>query len=127
MDESQEYLKDRLKLLMRNYHLGQDKAIRKRELLAELYGPTKAKDESTNNPYDREMRSMIEQINAEDNGLICSDSTHGYWWAASLSDGLPAAEKNVARALTQYGNAKHLEENLHKAFGGQLDFLGGTK
>jgi hypothetical protein len=122
-----EYTKNRLLSLMKTFHVGQEEAIRKGELLVEVFGPEASKDKSYNNPFDRELRAMIEWINREETGLICSDTKNGYWWAASLSDGLPAAEKNVNRALTQLENAKHLEDNLRQAFGGQLELIAVTK
>lgn len=51
---------------------------------------------------------MIEEISAE-GGMVCSSTRCGYWWAASLDDGLPAAESLEARALTQLENARRPE------------------
>ena len=115
MDE----LKARLIWLMRGRHCGQGKAIKKRDLLVELYGGYAAEDESYNNAYDRTLRATIEEINQE-GGLICSSASGGYWWAESLDDGLEAAERNMNRALTQLENARRLEKNLKAEFGGQL-------
>lgn len=105
--------------LMRRYHRGVDKSAKKSELIEELYGPEAAQDKTYNSRYDRSLRDMIEEINQE-GGVICSDSTHGYWWAASIDDGIAAAEKNLARAFTQKKNAEQLIENLKREYGGQL-------
>ena len=112
-------LKSRLAWLMKSRHCGNAKAIKKRDLLVELYGTYAAEDESYNNAYDRTLRSMIEEINQE-GGLICSSASGGYWWAESLDDGLEAAERNMNRALTQLENARRLANNLKAEFGGQL-------
>jgi len=121
MDE-REYQKTRLIRLMRDNHMGKDRAAHKRELLREFYSVRVAENESYNNLFDREIRGLIEEIN-QGGGLICSSAADGYWWAESLVDGLPAAEKNKSRALTQLGNAERLVQNLKREFGGQLPLI----
>lgn len=105
--------------LMKRFHRGVNKSAKKSELIEELYGLEAAQDKSYNSRYDRSLRDMIEEIN-RDGGVICSDSTHGYWWADSIDDGIEAAEKNLARAFTQKKNAEQLIENLKREYGGQL-------
>lgn len=112
-------LKSRLIWLMTCRHRGQVNAIKKRDLLVELYGNYAAEDESYNNAYDRKLRGMIEEINQE-GGLVCSSASGGYWWAESLDDGLGAAERNMNRAFTQLENARRLVKNLKDEFGGQM-------
>lgn len=114
--------KGQLIYLMKARHFGEENAAHKKQLLQEFYSVRVAENESYNNLFDRELRSMIEEINQE-GGLICSSPKSGYWWAASLKDGLAAAEKNQSRALTQLGNATKLVENLKHEFGGQLELL----
>jgi hypothetical protein len=113
-------LMERLEYLMRQWHVGMDKAIKKKDLLVEIYGPYAVEDQSYNNPYDRELRNMIEELNHDHNALICSTPSDGYFWASSLSEGLSAVEASTRRAATQMDNAHHLERNLKQAFGGQL-------
>jgi hypothetical protein len=113
-------LMQRLEYLMRQWHVGMDKAIKKKDLLVEIYGPYAVEDQSYNNPYDRELRNMIEELNHDHNALICSTPSDGYFWASSLSEGLSAVEASTRRAATQMDNAHHLERNLKQAFGGQL-------
>lgn len=121
MDE-REYQKTRLIRLMRDNHKGKERAAHKRDLLREFYSVRVAENESYNNLFDREIRGLIEEIN-QGGGLICSSAADGYWWAESLVDGLPAAEKNKSRALTQLGNAERLVDNLKKEYGGQLPLI----
>jgi len=108
--------------LMTEFHTGEPKAAKKKKLLVELFGEGAEVDESYNNPLDRELRSLIEEI-IQEGGLICSSPSRGYWWAESLKDGLTAAERNKKRALTQLRNAEKLEDNLQAAFGGQLPLI----
>jgi hypothetical protein len=122
MDAEREHLKTRLIRLMRDQHTGREMAAHKRDLLREFYSVRVAENESYNNLFDREIRLLIEEIN-QGGGLICSSSTDGYWWAESLVDGLPFAERNRSRALTQLGNAERLVDNLKSEFGGQLPLI----
>jgi len=112
--------KPKLIWLLKTFHLGKGKAIRKRDLLKELFGADVAADESYNNLHDRELRGAIEEINHDEGGLICSSAADGYWWAESLRDGIKAAEANKSRALTQLHNAEQLVDNIKRQYGGQL-------
>lgn len=115
-------LTPRLIHLMKNYHVGQGKAIKKRELLRELLGAEAASNESYNNLQDRQMRDAINKAN-EEGALICSSATRGYWWAADMSDGLGSVTENKSRAMTQLANVSTLEKNLEREYGGQLELL----
>ena len=110
----------RLEYVMKRWHLGKGKAIKKWDLLVEIYGSYAIEDRSNNNPYDRELRSMIEGLNHDHGGLICSTPDVGYFWASSLNEGLDAVQHSTLRAAHQMENARHLETNLQREFGGQL-------
>jgi len=114
-------LMQRLHYVLSTWHVGKGKAIKKRDLLKEIFGDYAAQDESYNNQYDRRLRSMIEELNHDHEGLICSTPDAGYFWAGSLSEGLSAVEQNTRRAATQMDNAHRLERNLKQKFGGQLE------
>lgn len=103
---------------MKTRHFGRERAANKDELLKELFGITKASDDYEQ--IERTFRKCIEVANAEDGALIVSDVNAGYWWAASLDDGMVAASKHMNRALTMLGNAERLVDNLKKEYGGQL-------
>lgn len=115
-------VKTRLVFLMQNYHVGQRKAIKKRDLLKEVFGDAADQNESYNNMQDRQIRDAINKAN-EEGALICSSARHGYWWAADMSDGIGAVEENKSRALTQLANVSTLEKNLQREYGGQLGLL----
>lgn len=112
---------DKIKVLdaLQFRHKGQQYAIKKRDLLEELYGHEAAKDESYNNMYDRKLRATIEAL-VKDGHPICSSASRGYWYAASLKDGLASVTENKSRALTQLHNVEQLEENIQNIYGGQL-------
>jgi hypothetical protein len=121
--EDMDEMMQRLQYVMSTWHVGKEKAIKKRDLLTEIFGEGAGKNESYNNPYDRKLRSMIEELNHDHGGLICSTPDAGYFWASSLTEGLDAVEASNRRAVTQLDNAKHLERNLKNQFGGQLELL----
>jgi hypothetical protein len=114
-------LEQKLFNMMRFHHIGQAHAIKKRDLLAALYGAEAARDESYNNPHDRKLRSMIETLNHDHGALICSSPSAGYFYASSLTEGLRAVEHLEKRARTQLDNTSHLKRNLQENFGGQLE------
>lgn len=116
----------RLLYLLKSRHTGQGQSAKKSELLTEMWGADATADKSYNNQYDRSLRAMIEEL-VQGGEPICSSPTAGYWYAASLEDGLPAAEQSRARAMTQLSNANRLTENIKKAYGGQLAMFGGQQ
>lgn len=109
--------KNDLKFIMQMRHKGNKNAAKGSQLIAELWGEDAAKDKSYNSRYHRSLRTMIEEINTSDKGLICSNSTDGYWWASDLQDGMVAAENNLNRAQTMEKNAKTLMGNLMNEYG----------
>lgn len=115
-------VKTRIIFVMRTFHVGQRKAIKKRDLLKEVFGSAADQSESYNNLQDRQIRDAINKAN-EEGALICSSAKYGYWWAESMSDGIAAVEENKSRALTQLANVSTLEKNLQKEYGGQLGLL----
>lgn len=113
-----EFIAEVVRHIKRN-HMGIDKAAKKDQLINEMF-PTLREGEYGNT--ERILRKAIEEANQGHGALIVSDTVHGYWWAASLSDGLEPAEKNMARARTILTNAKKLVDNLKETYGGQMGF-----
>ena len=112
----------RLLHILTHRHIGQAQAVKKADLLVEMFGPEAAADKSYNNQYDRSLRAMIEEL-IQGGQPVCSSPTDGYWYAASLEDGLPAAERAYSRATTQLHNALRLKKNILETYGGQMSLL----
>ena len=112
----------RLLHILTHRHIGQAQAVKKADLLVEMFGPEAAVDKSYNNQYDRSLRAMIEEL-IQGGQPICSSPTDGYWYAASPEDGLPAAERAYSRAMTQLYNAARLKKNILETYGGQMSLL----
>ena len=115
----------RLLHILTHRHVGQAQAVKKADLLVEMFGPESAADKSYNNQYDRSLRDMIEEL-VNTGAVICSDSARGYWWAASLEDGLPAARQKIARGATITKSGRTLERNILETYGGQMSLLEAT-
>jgi hypothetical protein len=98
---------------LRFHHQGQQNAIKSKDLTVVVFG-------QYSHNYERAIQKAITTIN-QNGGVICSNSSSGYWWADSLADGLPAASRRVSRALHQLKNARTLKENLQRYFGGQKE------
>lgn len=103
---------------MQKYHFGQMRSAKKEQLMKEMFGMNKG--EANYDSTERTLRMGIELANQENGALIVSDTVNGYWWAASLEDGLEPAERNMSRARTILDNAKKLVENLKDSYGGQI-------
>lgn len=112
----------RLRKILRERHCGKENAVKTDALLMELFKEPQA-GFHYGNLYGRALRAMIEDLNNHGD-IICSDTAHGYWWASSLEDGLPAAKARLKRAGTQFKNARKLTDNLRRHFGGQIDLTG---
>ena len=97
-------------------HTGQGQAITTNNLVLEVFGSVVPRDAG------RTIRDAVDKINKA-GGLICSSPACGYWWAQSLEDGLPSAEKKLHRAQVQLLNAKKLENNLRYSFSRQETLL----
>ena len=110
--QADDALLERLIDILRANHRGQGRAVNSADLVLELYGPISPRG------ADRTIRDAVEKINNA-GGLVCSSPASGYWWAASLEDGLPAAQKKLHRAEVQVVNAKRLANNLEMSFGQQ--------
>jgi hypothetical protein len=98
---------------LRFHHQGQQNAIKSKDLTIAVFG-------KCNHNLERAVQKAITYINLH-GGVICSNTSDGYWWADSLADGLPAASRRVSRALHQLRNARVLKENLQRYFGGQQE------
>lgn len=114
-----EYERMKLLALLKSQHLGRTRAVKKRDLLRELYGAEAEADRSYNNPFDRKLRKMMEEL-VQAGYAVCSSAQCGYWYASSLDDGLGSVRENKSRALTQLGNAERLEQNILAEYGGQM-------
>lgn len=109
-------IKGDLIYLIESRHRGQHNAAFGAKLIAEMWGEEAASNKTYNNRYHRSLRAMIEEA-VHEGALICSDSTHGYWYADSLQDGMPAAESNLDRANKMRKNAETLIGNLMRTYG----------
>lgn len=100
-------------------HAGQENAITTKKLAELIAGTPLTASEHQN--YGRNIREAIEVIN-HNGGLICSDTSHGYWWGAHLAEDLDAVEAHIKRARHQLANASLLKANLQRTLGGQTHF-----
>lgn len=107
-----------LEILQRNY-CGKIHAIKSNDLVKVIFGSPAAQDRTYNSYYGRLLREIIEGLIQKGNP-ICSSSSQGYWWPTSIKDGLPSATSRTRRALTQLKNARQLENNIRRHFGGQI-------
>lgn len=106
---------------MKLHHTGIDNAGKKHELVHEFFGV--AQKDKAFNDAERLFRRCVELANTEHGGLIVSDTVNGYWWAASLEDGMSSAEKNMARAATIMNNARAVLDNIKAEYGGQIRMM----
>lgn len=118
-----EPLKRLIRLHLQAYHRGSNRRIDRWELVELVSGqeipPAKR---TNNNPHDRRVRLAIAEMRKEGDP-ICSDSSGGYWWAASPEEieGLVAELESRARDLLETAN--RMRRRSLEIFGAQSRLL----
>lgn len=103
-------------------HKGEANAISRWALVERVFGREAALNRSNNNPFDRQIREVIEKF--RDIDLICSTSSaSGYWIAADMKDVLKVAEEFEKRSLKMLAKKNKLIERGKEKFGGQLELI----
>lgn len=117
---SAEALKPVVAELLKNFHRGHARRAEKWSLVERACNVTIPDAERTsNNMFERRAREAIELLRNE-GGLVCSDSSGGYWWAQSIEDVLAVSDGLRRRARSLLRTARNLRRAAVHEFGGQM-------
>jgi len=102
-----------------SFHVGQEKAISRWELVQRVFGRDAAANRSNNNPFDRQIRTVIEKYRDVDL-IVSSSGSSGYWLAASMDDIEVIAQEYVNRSRKMEERARNLRRHGVEKFGPQI-------
>ena len=105
-----------------SFHVGKQNPVSRWELVERIFGHEAAADRGNNNPFDRQIRTIIERYREVD--FICSSSGQaGYWLAADMSDVEIIVNDYVDRARTMEEKARNLKKRGVEKFGPQIELF----
>jgi hypothetical protein len=102
-----------------SFHKGKANAVSRWQLVEQVFGREAAANRSNNNPFDRQIRIVIEKY--RDIDFICSSSGQaGYWIAESMEDVEIIIQDYENRSRTMEEKARNLRKRGIETFGPQI-------
>lgn len=103
-------------------HRGRENAISRWALVERVFGREAAAVRSNNNPFDRQIRNVIEKWRDIDL-IVSSSGSSGYWKAADMEDIEAIATEYVNRSRKMEEKARNLRKRGMEEFGGQMRMI----
>lgn len=103
-------------------HIGKGNRVSRWELVDRIFGREAAASRSNNNPFDRQIREVIEKYREVDL-IISSSGADGYWLAEDMNDINTIADEYVNRSRKMEEKARNLRKRGLEKFGGQMTLL----
>lgn len=100
-------------------HIGKDNAVSRWELVERVFGREAAANRGNNNPFDRQIREVIEKWRDVDL-IVSSSSASGYWLAADMQDIEEIASEFDKRSVNMLEKARNLRKRGLEKFGPQM-------
>lgn len=105
-----------------SFHKGRENAISRWQLVEIVFGREAAADRGGNNPFDRQIRKVVEKFRDVD--MICSTSgARGYWIASNMNDIEELADVFEKMAKGYLKKKARIIEHGQREFGGQMELL----
>lgn len=105
-----------------SFHKGKDNAVSRWELVTRIFGQEAAANRGNNNPFDRQIRQVIEQYRETDL-IVSSSSGAGYYLAADMNDIEVIAGEYDRRSVKMLETARNLRKRGMEKFGGQMELI----
>lgn len=106
-----------------SYHQGQAKRVDRWTLTETVTGqPIPASERNNNHAGQRLVRMAISDLRKEGE-LICSDSSGGYWYAATQAEALSTCDEIESQIRGMAETLAALKNNARARFGGQLRMM----
>ena len=103
-------------------HRGKEQAISRWELVERVFGREAARERGNNNPFDRQIREVIEKYRDVDL-IISTSSASGYWIAADMNDVMLIADEFEKRSLKMLAKKQKIVARGMEKFGGQMELI----
>lgn len=106
-----------------SFHKGKHNPVSRWELVERIFGREAAANRGNNNPFDRQVRTVIEKYRVVDL-IVSSSGSAGYWLAEDMDDIETIAVEFDKRAMKELEKARNLRKRGIERFGGQMELLG---
>jgi hypothetical protein len=121
VDKDREEVEREVRYILR-MRIGKEKAISRWELVERVFGREAAANRGNNNPFDRQIRMVIEKWRDIDL-IVSSSGSSGYWLAGDMEDIESIAQEYVNRSRKMEEKARNLRKRGLEKFGGQMKLL----
>jgi len=120
-EKSKEEVEREVRSIM-TFHKGKAQAISRWELVERVFGREAALNRGNNNPFDRQIREVIEQYREIDL-IVSSSGSSGYYLAMDMNDIETIASEYDKRSVKMLEKARNLRKRGLEKFGGQMELL----
>lgn len=120
-DKSQSEIESDVRYIL-SKHIGKDNPVSRWELVERIFGREAAANRGNNNPFDRQIREVIEKYRVEDL-IVSSSNGAGYWLAADQTEVDIIADEYEKRSKNMLDKAGKLRKRGMEKFGAQIRLL----
>lgn len=103
-------------------HIGKENPVSRWELVERIFGREAAANRGNNNPFDRQIREIIEKYRVDDL-IVSSSNGAGYWLAANMTEIEIIAAEYEKRSKNMLWKASRLRERGIEKFGPQMKLM----
>ncbi len=121
MDMTQQEIEMQVRYIL-SKHIGKDNPVSRWELVERIFGREAAANRGNNNPFDRQIREIIEKYRVEDL-IVSSSNGAGYWLAANQEEIGIIADEYEKRSKNMLLKASQLRKRGLEKFGPQMKLL----
>lgn len=121
MEMNQEEIERQVRYIL-SKHIGKTNPVSRWELVERIFGREAAANRGNNNPFDRQIREIIEKYRVEDL-IVSSSNGAGYWLAADQSEVNIIADEYEKRSKNMLDKASRLRKRGVEKFGPQMKLL----
>jgi hypothetical protein len=121
MEKTHEEVEQQVRYILTK-HIGKENPVSRWKLVEHIFGREAAANRGNNNPFDRQIREVIEKYRVEDL-IVSSSNGAGYWLAADQSEVKIIADEYEKRSKNMLDKAGRLRKRGMEKFGAQIRLL----
>jgi len=122
MEKNQEEIEREVRYIL-SKHLGKENPVSRWELVERVFGRDAAANRGNNNPFDRQIREIIEKYRVDDL-IVSSSNGAGYWLAVNQAEVDIIADEFEKRSKNMLDKASKLRRRAIEKFGPQMELFG---